>query len=114
MTYELHVIRAHLLHYTTLLLDFKKSVIFIRDTHNPVMEHDSVAKEQRRLDKELLDRECGHLLLEIERLEMNRQLQDDRVQNVKHLVIYIHLLVSCGYSLTATNLGICHGQYRRQ
>lgn len=87
MTYELHIIRAHLLHYTTLLLDFKKSVIFVRDTNNPVMEHDSITQKQRELDKELLVQECGNLLREIERLEMNRQLQNDRVQNVKHLVI---------------------------
>jgi len=86
MTYELHVIRAHLLHYTTLLLDFKKSVVFVRDTPNPVMDHDSVTKTQRKLDKKLLVQECGNLLLEIERLEMNRRLQDDRVQNVKLLV----------------------------
>ena len=51
------------------------------------MEHDSITGTERELDKKLLFHECENLLLEIERLEMNRQLQDDRVQNVKHLVI---------------------------
>src|SRR5882762_1319268 len=32
LTQELHVIRAHLLHYTNLLEDFRKSVQFIKDT----------------------------------------------------------------------------------
>jgi len=91
LTYELHVIRAHLLHYTALLSDFEKSVMFIRDTHNPAMDEDRITDEQRRLDKKLLAEEYGHLLTEIERLQMNRQMQDDRVQNVKHLVIGIRV-----------------------
>jgi hypothetical protein len=87
LTYELHVIRAHLLHYNALLSDFEKSVKFLCDTHNPAMDEDSITDEQRRLDEKLLAEECGHLLTEIERLQMNRQMQDDRVENVKHLVI---------------------------
>jgi len=86
LTYELHVIRAHLLHYTALLSDFKKSVEFIRDTHNPALDSDSITDAERKRDKDLLTRECEHLLTEIERLQMNREMQDDRVQNVKHLV----------------------------
>jgi hypothetical protein len=77
MTYELHVIRAHLLHYTSLLSDFKKSVKFVRDTYNPAMDDDSITDAQREADKSLLSVECGHLLTEIERLEVHRQLQDD-------------------------------------
>lgn len=87
LTYELHVIRAHLLHYTALLSDFHKSVVFVRDTHNPGMDSDSITNAERLSDKKLLAQECGHLLTEIERLQMNRQMQDDRVQNVTHLVI---------------------------
>jgi hypothetical protein len=51
------------------------------------MDEDSITDHQRKLDKKLLTEECRHLLTEIERLQMNRQMQDDRVQNVKHLVI---------------------------
>jgi len=86
LTYGLHVIRAHLLHYTSLLEDFRKSVVFVRDTHNPAMDCDSIDDETRDFDKALLDKECGNLLSEIERLEMNRKMQDERVQNVMHLV----------------------------
>jgi len=50
------------------------------------MDVDSITDEQREHDKKLLMQECGHLLTEIERLQMNREMQDDRVQNVKHLV----------------------------
>jgi Mg2+ and Co2+ transporter CorA len=89
LTYELHVIRAHLLHYTSLLRDFEESVKFIRDTHNPAMDHESITDDERKDDKALLDRECQHLLTEIKRLQMNRQMQDDRVENVKHLVYAI-------------------------
>ena len=51
------------------------------------MDDDSITDAEREFNKKLLDEECGHLLTEIERLQMNRQMQDDRVQNVKHLVI---------------------------
>ncbi|THU98797.1 hypothetical protein K435DRAFT_521954 [Dendrothele bispora CBS 962.96] len=34
-TRQLHVIRAHLLHHESLLSDFRKSVMFLRDTRNP-------------------------------------------------------------------------------
>jgi hypothetical protein len=86
LTYELHVIRAHLLHYASLLTDFRKSVKFVRDTHNPAMDSDSITDAERASDKDLLIKECGHLLSEIERLEMSRTMQDERVQNVQHLV----------------------------
>ena len=81
------MIRAHLLHYTSLLSDFKKTVEFVRDTHNPAMDDNTITDAQRVNDKNLLRQECGHLLTEIERLQMSRQMQDDRVQNVTHLVI---------------------------
>jgi hypothetical protein len=113
LTYELHVIRAHLLHYTALLSDFKKSVEFVRDTRNPAMHDDSITDAERELDKKLLDEECGHLLTEIERLQMNRQMQDDRVQNVTHLVTINLGRVRARIS-DLDNPGICNGQYRRQ
>src|ERR1700683_1319484 len=83
LTQELHVIRAHLLHYTGLLEDFRKSVQFIKDTPNPAMDANSEVAEASR---ELLDRECDTLLSEISRLEMTRDMQNKRVKNVMNLV----------------------------
>lgn len=85
-TYELHVIRAHLLHYTSLLRDFRKSVEFVRDTHNPAMDCDDITDAQRKSDYDLLVTESANLLSEVERLEVSRTMLDDRVQNVTHLV----------------------------
>ncbi|KAF8236084.1 hypothetical protein L208DRAFT_1391150 [Tricholoma matsutake] len=86
ITYELHVMRAHLLHYTSLLRDFRMSVKFVRDTANPAMDSEDIDDARRAFDKELLAKECGNLLSEISRLELYRQSLDDRVQNVQRLV----------------------------
>lgn len=86
ITYELHVIRAHLLHYTALLRDFCKSVEFVRDTANPAMDSDDIDDATRASDKALLGKECENLLSEISRLELQRSTLDSRVQNVQRLV----------------------------
>src|SRR6202042_3783858 len=86
LTYELHVIRAHLLHYTSLLRDFRTSVEFVHNPANPAMESDGIDDATRTSDKDLLNKECGNLLSEVHRLEMNRKTLDDRVQNVQNLV----------------------------
>jgi hypothetical protein len=92
ITYELHVIRAHLLHYNALLRDFRTSVEFVRDTANPAMDHDDIDDASRASDKELLNKECENLLSEVHRLELHRKTLDDRVQNVQNLVSAIHTL----------------------
>ncbi|PPQ92528.1 LOW QUALITY PROTEIN: hypothetical protein CVT25_010361 [Psilocybe cyanescens] len=84
LTQELHIIRAHLLHYSSLLDDFRKSVIFIRDTENPALE--SLSLEEREENSSIMKRECSNLLTEIERLEKGRQMQDRRLKNVMDLV----------------------------
>ncbi|KAG5644685.1 hypothetical protein DXG03_007985 [Asterophora parasitica] len=84
LTQELHVIRAHHLHYSSLLEDFEKTVIFIRDTPNPAM--DSVLKEDRDYSSHLMKRECENLLSEIDRLDKGRKMQDKRLKNVMNLV----------------------------
>ncbi|TFK31450.1 hypothetical protein BDQ12DRAFT_694126 [Crucibulum laeve] len=84
LTQELHIIRAHHLHYSSLLEDFRKTVEFIRDTHNPAME--DLTQKERDFSQNLMNRECANLLSEIKRLEMSRTMQDQRLKNVMNLV----------------------------
>ncbi|THU97656.1 hypothetical protein K435DRAFT_662456 [Dendrothele bispora CBS 962.96] len=86
LTRGLHVIRAHHLHYSSLLEDFRKAVLFIRNTPNPAMESSKVKDEEREYSSKLLEKECTNLLLEIERLEASRSMQDKRLKNVMNLV----------------------------
>lgn len=84
LTQQLHIVRAHLLHYASLLDDFRKSIIFVLETPNPVL--DELSAEERDHVRELMRRECSHLLNEISRLEQNRSMQDKRLKNVMNLV----------------------------
>ncbi|KAJ7031642.1 hypothetical protein C8F04DRAFT_1110130 [Mycena alexandri] len=84
LTRELHIIRAHHLHYSALLEDFRKAVAFVRDTSNPAM--DALPEEERTFSRGLLERECKNLLSEISRLELGRSMQDKRLKNVMNLV----------------------------
>ncbi|EKM78431.1 hypothetical protein AGABI1DRAFT_129541 [Agaricus bisporus var. burnettii JB137-S8] len=83
-TNELHVIRAHQLHYHELLENFRKSVEFVMKYPNPT--YDNASEQERKLTKDLLERECNQLLAGINRLEMSRKLQDKRLKNVMNLV----------------------------
>ncbi|KAF8186445.1 hypothetical protein BJ912DRAFT_971936 [Pholiota molesta] len=76
LTRELHIIRAHHLHYTSLLDDFRKHVIFIRDTHTLPWHH----------SKSIMHRECENLLTECKRLKGELHMQERRVKNVMGLV----------------------------
>jgi len=84
ITHELHTIRAHLLHYLSLLEDLRKSIQFVLDTPNPAM--DGCEADERERNRELLERECNNLLSETRRLDMSRKRQDMRVKNVMNLV----------------------------
>ncbi|KAF9048217.1 hypothetical protein BDZ89DRAFT_1057791, partial [Hymenopellis radicata] len=84
LTRELHLIRAHLLHYASLLGDMKKSVQFVRDTPNPAMA--ALSEEEKELSHGLLQKECTNLISDIDRLEQSRQMQDKRLKNVMNLV----------------------------
>jgi hypothetical protein len=81
---ELHAVRAHLLHYSSLLEDFRKAVNFIRTTRNPAM--DSHPKPTRIHSGILMRKECFNLMKEIDRLDMSRQNVDTQLQNVMNLV----------------------------
>ncbi|RDB19710.1 hypothetical protein Hypma_013163 [Hypsizygus marmoreus] len=84
LTQELHIIRAHHLHYSSLLEDFQKTVKFIQNTPNPAMQ--SASKEDQENGTSWMRRECANLLSEIDRLEMGRRMQDKRLKNVMNLV----------------------------
>ena len=107
LTRELHKVEAHLLHYKQLLQDFRKSVVFVKDTPNPAMEPEKLtgqereewertagnmcketAVKEREECKSLMDKEAHNLLSEIERLEGQRSMYSDRLQNVMRLVCF--------------------------
>ncbi|KAG2140502.1 uncharacterized protein EDB93DRAFT_1252788 [Suillus bovinus] len=68
LTTELHTIQARLLHYASLLEDFRKSVTFLRNTPNPVLESSEFTDHARRDTNKLIRKECDNLLSEIDRL----------------------------------------------
>jgi hypothetical protein len=88
MTRELHVIRAHLLHYDSLLVDFRKSVDFVLETRNPALEENA---DDTQKEREILEREGQNLLSEIQRLRTTASNQDMRLRNVIDLVCICRL-----------------------
>jgi len=104
LTRELHKVEAHLLHYKQLLQDFRKSVVFVKDTPNPATESEKMTgpeheewermtEQERKMaaqehedSKNLMDKETHNLISEIERLEGQRSMYSDRLQNVMRLV----------------------------
>ncbi|KAK0457484.1 uncharacterized protein EV420DRAFT_1688707 [Desarmillaria tabescens] len=84
LTNELHNLRAHHLHFTSSLEDLRKSVLFILNTPNPAM--DNLPQWEREFSRILLQKECQNLLSEVDRLEMNRRMQDERIKNYISLV----------------------------
>ncbi|KAJ7590510.1 hypothetical protein C8J56DRAFT_933090 [Mycena floridula] len=84
LTHELHMIRAHHLHYSSLLEDLEKAVQFILDTPNPAM--DSQPESDKAFSRQLLEKECKTLILDIKRLEASRRMQDKRLKNVMNLM----------------------------
>ncbi|KAG5643668.1 hypothetical protein DXG03_000499 [Asterophora parasitica] len=83
LTQELHVVQAHLLHYESLLDDFRKAVEFVLKTPYPALDNYSAHEKQASVD--LMKKECGNLLSEIERLEKGRLMQVNRLKNVMKL-----------------------------
>ncbi|KAJ7026129.1 hypothetical protein C8F04DRAFT_1126221 [Mycena alexandri] len=79
LTHRLHLLRANLWHYESLLEDFRKSVVFVSETRNPMLEGTSDAV------KELMRKESANLLNQIARLEQSRKMQNNRVKNLVNL-----------------------------
>ena len=82
---DLHIIRAHQLYYTSLLDDARKTIEFIRKHKNPAMDSEKLASE-KELNDMFLERECDHLILEIDRLTKDLGMQQSRLKNVVDLV----------------------------
>ena len=85
LTQELHMIQAHLLHYSSLIVAFRKIVKFIKDTPNP-----SLTPDQKNISVPLLNRECKALLEHIDRLDETHKAQENRLANVLDLVSVFH------------------------
>lgn len=81
LTEELHMIRAHLLHYSSLVVAFREIILFILETPNPAL-----TPAQRSISTPLLKRECKTLLHQIERLGEEHKAQEGRLTNVIDLV----------------------------
>ncbi|KAG2007277.1 hypothetical protein CC2G_014982 [Coprinopsis cinerea AmutBmut pab1-1] len=86
LTRELHVIRAHHLHYTALLEDFVKHITFIEETTNPFMTTKNFDQSVIDENGRLLVRECKNLKQEVERLKSGLHMQERRLKNVMNLV----------------------------
>ncbi|EJD41830.1 hypothetical protein AURDEDRAFT_89906 [Auricularia subglabra TFB-10046 SS5] len=86
LTRELHIIRAMLLHYETLLKQFHKTVRFVLHHPNHTLEHTMPDHEERDKSNSLLRKECYIILDEIERLQDQKEMQEYRVKNVMDLV----------------------------
>jgi hypothetical protein len=89
LTQELHVIRAHHLHYSSLLDDFTKNVKFVRNTPTPFMTSTNFPQDKIEENARLLERECKNLLDEIERLKLMLYQQERRLKNVMNLVRHL-------------------------
>ncbi|OJA16736.1 hypothetical protein AZE42_07558 [Rhizopogon vesiculosus] len=82
----LYTLQALLLHYESLLHDYQISVSFIEKTPNPAMHCEGIYEEQRKASNELMKKECGNLLSEIDRLEKRRMMLHDRLKNLLDIV----------------------------
>ncbi|KAF4612869.1 hypothetical protein D9613_011170 [Agrocybe pediades] len=78
LTQDLHVLRAHLYHYSSLLNDLRKSVEFVRGTKNPSSQYSE--------ESGIMHRESSRLITEIDRLERGMATQDQRLKNAMNLV----------------------------
>lgn len=131
MTNELHVIQAHLLHFESLLEDFKLTIEFVLNTPNPAMdkversldgtdgdevevdlEEAEFEEKRREFSRRLLHRESHNLLSEVARLERQRTMMEKRLQNVMDLVCAFPFLMGylliflCGRDLRLSTLKI--------
>ncbi|TFL03628.1 hypothetical protein BDV98DRAFT_654941 [Pterulicium gracile] len=87
-TQELHIMSAHVLHYSSLLSDFKKSVTFIMNTPNPALDHPDCDTADREHSDGVLKKQCNNILEQIERMEAACKMHGKRLANVQNLVFH--------------------------
>jgi len=86
LTQELHLIRAHLLHYESLLRDFHSTILFMQDTPFPALQNSEMYTEEERLRSEkVMKKESENLLSELQRLETSMMRYECRLRNVMDL-----------------------------
>jgi hypothetical protein len=96
LTQDLHLIRAHLLHYESLLRDFQSTILFVQDTPFPALQNSKMYTEEERLrNEEVMKRESESLLMELQRLETSRMRYEWRLKNVMDLVcpFYVYFML---------------------
>jgi hypothetical protein len=86
LTQELYVIRAHLLHWSSLIDDLRKSVVFLDNHRNPAMNEKLNTKAEIEISTHQFQKEIGNMKMEIDRLEKARDMQDKRLKNAMDLV----------------------------
>lgn len=85
-TQELHKLQAYFLHYQQLLQDFLRSVEFVRDVPSPTMNAPWISQTEREASEKLLRTEADNLTSEIERLDRQREMLFNRINNAVQLV----------------------------
>ncbi|EJD41233.1 hypothetical protein AURDEDRAFT_186597 [Auricularia subglabra TFB-10046 SS5] len=98
-TPQLHAVRAHLLFYDDLLLEFDKCLAFIQ--HVGVLDHSDAEGRM------LLEQEVDYLKQRVERLRRQKDIQDSRLNNVIKLVF-------SKLTITETQATQRHGQAMKQ
>ncbi|TFK26626.1 hypothetical protein FA15DRAFT_588079 [Coprinopsis marcescibilis] len=86
LTRELHVIRAHHLHYKSLLDNFIRNIEFIEATKNPFMTEANFSEADIAENNRLITRECKTMRQDVERIKLELQMQERRLKNVMNLV----------------------------
>ncbi|KAF6751702.1 hypothetical protein DFP72DRAFT_906894 [Ephemerocybe angulata] len=106
LTRELHVIRAHHLHYSSLLDDFKKNIDFIQKTPTPFMTSNNYDKKLLTENERLLRRECKNLADEVARLKLMLHQQERRLENIMDLVFRTISITDSKYSKELTGAAV--------
>ncbi|KAF8653623.1 hypothetical protein AX16_003775 [Volvariella volvacea WC 439] len=118
LTQQLHIVRAHLLHYSSLLDDFKKTIEFVHQTPHLVKDERIGPRVEGYLSPdEVMDRECKKLLKEIGRLKDGIGMQDQRSKNVINLVYSrvniqdSHLMMEMTQAAVRDSAAVCGSLY---
>ncbi|KAJ7243011.1 hypothetical protein C8J57DRAFT_1192045 [Mycena rebaudengoi] len=85
LTQQWHIVHTHLLHYASLLEDFRECVVFVANTPNPngnAVSPPAPSPETSAFVTGLMRKESTNLLAQIARLERSRSMLDSRLKNI--------------------------------